>query len=123
MSLECLPRHPAVAYICLVRANPSMKITLGWCVFIMLETIAVISAFTWELTTSALGPVLWLAQFILLMPGSILVGRLVERTLWTSELSLRSLGILKLIVSIAVNAVVWFLLLQLVRRFRRGHGL
>jgi hypothetical protein len=100
-----------------------MKITLGWCVFIILETIAVISAFTWELTTSALRPVLCLAQFFLLMPGSILVRRLLERTLWTSELSLRSLGILMLISSIAVNAVVWFLLLQLVRRFRRGHGL
>jgi hypothetical protein len=111
-----------VAQLRLVRAYPRMKITLGWCVFIILEMIAVISAFTWELTTSALGRVLWLAQFFLLMPGSILVGRLVERTLWTSELSLRSLGILKLTGSIAVNAVVWFLLLQLVRRFRRGHG-
>ena len=112
-----------MAQLRLVRAYPRMKITLGWCVFIILETIAVISAFTWELTTSALRSVLWLAQFFLLMPGGILVGRLVERTLWTSELSLRSLGILKLIGSIAVNAVVWFLLLQLVRRFRRGHGL
>jgi len=89
-----------------------MKITLGWCVFIVLEMIAVISAFTWELTTSVLGRVLWMAQFFLLMPGSILVGRLVETTLWTSELSLRSLGILKLTGSIAVNAVVWFLLLR-----------
>jgi hypothetical protein len=96
-----------------------MKITLGWLVFIILETIAVVSAFTWQLTTSALGPVLWLAQFLLLMPGSILVGLLIQKFLWNTGLSLRTLGIMELIGSIAVNAIVWLLLLQIVRRLRR----
>jgi hypothetical protein len=100
-----------------------MKITLGWLVFIILEMIAVVSAFTWELTTSALRPVLWLAQFFLLMPGRILVGLLIEKFLWNTGLSLRMLGIMELIGSIAVNAIVWLLLLQIVRRLRRHYAL
>ena len=100
-----------------------MKITLGWLVFIILETIAVVSAFTWDLTTSHLRSVLWLAQFFLLMPGSILVGLLIEKFLWNTGLSLRTLGIMELIGSIAVNAIVWLLLLQIVRRLRRHYAL
>src|SRR6266704_3263377 len=69
-----------------------MKITLGWLPFVVLETIALVSAFTWELTASALGPVLWRAQLYLLMPGSILVGRFIEKFLWNTGLSLRIRG-------------------------------
>ena len=96
-----------------------MKITLGWLVFIILETIAVVSAFTWELTTSPLRSVLWLAQFFLLMPGSILVGLLVKKFLSDTGLSLMTLGIMELIGSIAVNAIIWFLLLQVARPLRQ----
>ena len=100
-----------------------MKITLGWLVFIILETIAVVSAFTWELTTSTLRSVLWLAQFFLFMPGNILVGLVIEKFLWNTGLSLRAFAIMDLIGSIAVNAIVWLLLLQIVRRLRRHHAL
>ena len=96
-----------------------MKITLGWLPFVVLETIALVSAFTWELTASALGPVLWRAQLYLLMPGSILVGRLIEKFLWNTGLSLRTRGMMELIGSIAVNAIIWLLLLQIVRGLRR----
>ena len=96
-----------------------MKITPGWLVFIILETIAVVGAFTWELTTSALRSVLWLAQFFLLMPGSILVGLLVKKFPSNTGLSLMTLGIIELIGSIVVNAIIWFLLLQIVRRLRQ----
>jgi hypothetical protein len=62
------------------------------------------------------GKTLWILQFFLLMPGSITIAPVLEKALWSTGLSLRLMGVLELVASVAVNAVIWFLLLQIVRR-------
>ncbi|PYK10158.1 MAG: hypothetical protein DME61_04120 [Verrucomicrobia bacterium] len=99
------------------------KISVDWWVFIVIEAVAVISCCTWELFTSGIGKALWIAEFFLLMPGSITVAPLVEKALWSTGLSLRTIGIAEIASSVATNAVVWFLVLQIIRRFRRTHAL
>jgi len=65
------------------------KISVDWWVFIVIEAVAVISCCTWELFTSGIGKALWIAEFFLLMPGSITVAPLVEKALWSTGLSLK----------------------------------
>jgi hypothetical protein len=95
-----------------------MKITFAWWAFLFLETLAVISAFTWELAPAAVAPAMWVTQFSLLMPGSLLVAPIVEKALWMRGPSLLTVGIAEIAASVATNAVVWFLCLQIIRRFR-----
>jgi hypothetical protein len=95
-----------------------MKIAFAWWVFIFLETLAVISAFTWEVAPALIGPALWVTQFFLLMPGSLLAAPIVEKALWMRGPSLLTIGFVEIAASVTTNAVVWFLCLQIIRRFR-----
>jgi hypothetical protein len=93
------------------------KVSLGWRIFIGIETVAVVSWFGWELVTaSKLGEAMWVAQLILLMPGNITATPVIEHLLWNSSLSLTAIGLAELVGSLVVNAVLWFLLLSMIRR-------
>ena len=95
-----------------------MKIAFAWWVFIVLETLAVISAFTWEIAPGPIVPALWVTQFCLFMPGSLLVAPIVEKALWMRGPSSLTIGIVEIASSIATNAVLWFVCLRIIRRFR-----
>jgi Kef-type K+ transport system membrane component KefB len=100
------------------------KISKGWWAFIVIEIVAVISCLTWQFfTTPFLGKALWIAQFFLLMPGSITIAPVVEKALWNTGLSLTAIGVAEIVASVVTNAVLWFLLLEIVRRLRRRDAL
>lgn len=102
------------------------KISIGWRVFIAIESIAVVSWTTWGLfSNSMIGQFLWGTQLILLMPGNITAAPLIERALWWphTSLSLLTIGIAELAVSILANAVIWFVLLLVFRRIKGLYAL
>ena len=65
------------------------------------------------------GEALWVLQFVLLLPGSLLAVAITEGPLWNTGLSLQSLAILDLIASIGFNAVLWWFLLKLLDSVRK----
>ena len=58
---------------------------------------------------SGVGPWLWLASVILLLPGDLIATWMIEKFLWTSGLTPLQLQILKTVFEVALNVVVWVL--------------
>src|SRR5262252_5986773 len=95
------------------------RITLVWRIFLLLEAIAVVASLTAGHFRSELGPFLWFVGFFLLQPGLFLAGPLVEHTLWMTSASLTEIGIAEILASIAVNALVVWGCILVVRQLRR----
>jgi hypothetical protein len=97
------------------------RISVPWLCFTLVEAFAVASWLLWpQFTWSQFGSFLWGSQLILLMPGSVAVGELVEGALWHSGVSLITMSILILILSVAVNALLFWLAMRVVARLRMG---
>jgi hypothetical protein len=94
-------------------------ISVPWFSFAVVELIAVASWFLWpQFTSSQVGSILWGAQLVLLMPGSI-AGELAEGLLW-GRASLLTIGVLTLILSVALNAFLFWVALRLFTQLRAG---
>ena len=106
-----------------VRALIVLRISPVWRLFLLLESIALVAAATYGLILSQLGPFLWTVQLVLLLPGSLLAGPVVEHSLWQTGVGLRTIGILEVLSSAAVNAVLLWAGLFVVRQVRRGSAL
>ena len=90
-----------------------------WIVFAVWQALGVVGAVCWSFTMSRLGPVLWGMGFLLMMPGNYLAAEAVDRTLWTSGLSLRALSVITLALGVAINAAVWYIVGSGVRSIAR----
>ena len=100
------------------------RISLVWRVFLVLEATALVAAATYGLfLTSQIGQLLWTVQLVLLLPGSLLAGPVVERLLWPTSVGLRMIGFLEILGSVAVNAVLVWAVLFALRKSRRGSAL
>jgi len=64
------------------------------------------------------GPGFWVASVVLLLPGDLFATWIVERFLWTSGLTLVQLNLVKALLELAANAVVWSLLAAGLLRLR-----
>src|SRR4051812_37780325 len=96
------------------------RISVPWLCFALVEFYAVASWFLWpQFTSSQLGSFLWASQLILLMPGSIAAGELVDGLLWV-RISLLPMSILILLLSIALNALLFLVGLRVFARLRAG---
>ena len=95
------------------------RITLVWRLFLILEVNALVASLSAGYFRTELGPFLWGVAFVLLLPGSILAGPLVEHALWMTRASLTAIGIAEILLSIAVNALVPWAGIVVVRQLRR----
>jgi hypothetical protein len=94
------------------------RISAPWLCFALVELYAVAGWFLWPLfTSSQFGPFLWGSQLILLMPGSIVAGELVEGLAW-GRISLLTMGILIPLWSVGLNALLFWIALRILARFR-----
>jgi hypothetical protein len=64
------------------------------------------------------GIFIWGAAIIALLPGNFVSAILIEKLFWRSGLSLTGMSLLEVPILVAVNAVLWFLLMRLVQKFR-----
>jgi hypothetical protein len=83
------------------------QLRLAWRVFLTVEAVGVLAAATSGAFQNSVGPFLWGTGFILTLPGTVLVGSLVEHALWNGGLGLRSIYVLSLLAAVAANAVLW----------------
>jgi hypothetical protein len=99
------------------------RVSIAWRVFIGLEATALVASQAYSYFTSWFGPFLFTTQLLLLLPGSQLVGWRIERALWGSGVSLRSIGLLEDLASVAANALIWWAVTSLFARVRRRAAL
>jgi hypothetical protein len=95
------------------------RVSIPWRIFLGLEGIAFVASQTYFYFSSGVGPFLFMTQLFLLLPGSYLVGWRVEHLLWASRASLRFIGVVEILASIAVNALLWWVLTNVLSRLRR----
>jgi hypothetical protein len=73
----------------------------------------------WPVVPTA-GALMWGTALIALLPGNFISAILIEKLFWSSGLSLTGMSLLETPIMVAVNALLWFLLVRLVQRLR-GH--
>jgi hypothetical protein len=78
-----------------------------WLVYAALQVTGEICQWTWPLVHSDAGRWLWIGAFIFLFPGNLLAGFVVERALWNSGLTLRTLQMLQVPLAIFINLALW----------------
>lgn len=97
----------------------------GWLVFLAVQTVGEVCAWTAGHLLSALGPALWIIGTVLLLPGDLAGAFIVEKLLWKSPLTATQLTVLQVPVGLAINAAVWLLcakLLKLITRRRSSQA-
>jgi len=96
------------------------RISVPWLCFAAVELYAVASWYVWpQFASSQLGSFLWGSWLILLMPGNIVAGELIEAFLW-GRVSDLTMGILIALLSVALNSLLFWGVLRLLARLRTG---
>ncbi len=90
----------------------------GWLIFLVVQTIGEVCAWTAGHLLSALGPALWIIGTVLLLPGDLAGAFVVEKLLWKSALTSTQLTIVQVPVGLAINAAVWVLCVKLYTSLR-----
>ena len=90
----------------------------GWLIFVVVQTVGVVCAWTAGHFLSALGPNLWVTGFVLLLPGNLVGAFILEKLLWMSGVTTFQLNLLCVPVELAINAGVWLACARLYRVFR-----
>jgi hypothetical protein len=119
MPIHRRARRPAQPLEC-IHLNVMRRLSIPWLCFAAAELYAVACWFVWPLFTAThLGTFLWGSQLFLLMPGSIAAGELVEGLLWES-ISPLMMGILIPLIGVALNALLFWILLRIRVRLSMG---
>jgi hypothetical protein len=85
----------------------------GWLIFLAVQSVGEVCAWTAGHLLSAIGPALWIIGTVLLLPGDLAGAFIVEKLLWKSPLTATQLTVLQVPVGLAINAVVWLLCFKL----------
>ncbi len=85
----------------------------GWLIFLAVQGVREVCAWTAGHFLSALGPALWVTGSLLLLPGDLAGAYIVEKLLWNSGLTLTRLTVLQVPVELAINAAVWVFCVKL----------
>jgi hypothetical protein len=90
----------------------------GWLIFLAVQALGEVCAWSWPHILSAVGPWVWGGAFFLLLPGNLLSVAVIQKLLWGGSLTLFQLSLLEVPVEIAINAAVWLLFAKLYRLLR-----
>ena len=94
----------------------------GWTAFAAVQLVGAVCVWAGPRILTAPGPVLFLSGLVLLAPGDLLSLVLVEKLLWNTRLTLSGMTWAELVLTLAINAVLWWAVAKGWRaiRFRRS---
>jgi hypothetical protein len=100
-----------------------MKKRIVLIVFLAVQFVGLACMALWQHIPSAVGMRMWGTALILLFPGNFLGGWLVEKLFWHGPLSLVGIGLLSAVAAVAINAILWFVVVKVFRlMFGRRSG-
>jgi hypothetical protein len=100
-----------------------MKKRIPLIVFLAVQSIGLACALLWQRAPSSIEIVLWGTWMIFLFPGNFLGSWLIEKLFWTSHVPVLGTDLLTVAAVIAINGVLWFLVVKAFRLiFRRRYG-
>src|SRR6266566_7672869 len=90
----------------------------GWTAFAVAQLVGAFCVWSGPRILSAPGPVLFVTGLVLLAPGGLLSLVIVERLLWSSRLTLSGMTWVELVLTLAINAALWWLAAKAWRAIR-----
>jgi hypothetical protein len=78
-----------------------------WLIFLSVQTVGEICAWTAGHFLSQVGPALWIAGTFLLLPGNMAGAWVVEKLSWMSGLTIPRMMILQVPAEMVINATIW----------------
>jgi hypothetical protein len=80
----------------------------GWTAFAVVQLLGAVCVWSGPRILTAPGPVLFLSGLVLLAPGGVLSLVIVEKLLWSSPLTLSGMTWAELVLTLAINAALWW---------------
>jgi hypothetical protein len=100
-----------------------MKIGKVAIAFVVVQLVGIACSWFWQHPYSAASSFLWGTGLLALLPGNLLGTWAVESLFWSSGLTLGIMSVVGLALAVAINAVVWFVVVKVFRSiFRRRPG-
>jgi hypothetical protein len=90
----------------------------AWAVFLVVQLLGAVCVWSGPRILSAPGPVLFVTGLVLLAPGGLLNLMIVEKLLWSSRLTLSGMTWVELVLTVALNAALWWLAAKAWRAIR-----
>lgn len=88
-------------------------------IFLVVQFIGIACLSLWPHAPSAVSIPMWGTALIVLFPGNLIGGFLVEKIFWQTGLSLLELSVLSTLLQFLINAAIWFGAMKIVRVFYR----
>lgn len=85
--------------------------------FAVVQAVGMVCAWL-QHAPSAASSLLWVTGFVLLFPGDLLSAWVMEKLFWQSHLPLATMTAITAVFMVAINAVVWFLVVKAVGTIR-----
>ena len=80
--------------------------------FSVVQLLGITCSWLWEHPPSAASSFLWGTGLIALFPGNLLGALIVEKLFWQSHLSLTGMGMISTVLSVAINATIWLVVVK-----------
>jgi hypothetical protein len=91
----------------------------AWVVFVVVQVFGEVGPWAGLHMKSAVGPALWVAGMVLMMPGRLLALFITEKLLWGVRITPAQMTAVFVVIEVAANLLVWLLCAKLLRSLRR----
>jgi hypothetical protein len=91
----------------------------AWVAFVLVQLFGDLGPWAGLRMKSALGPALWFAGIIIMMPGRLVSLWLTEKVLWGVRLTMLESNVVFIVTETAVNVCFWLLCARVIRSLRR----
>lgn len=91
----------------------------AWIAFVIVQFFGELGPWVGLHLKSSLGPALWVAGFVVMMPGRLLALFITEKVLWGVRLTPSEMTVVFVFVEVVANLLVWLLCARLLRSLRQ----
>lgn len=93
----------------------------AWIVFVVVQLFGELGPWAGVRMKSSLGPALWVAGMVVMMPGRLLALFITEKLLWNVGLTPHLMSALFVLIEAPANLLVWLLCARLFRSLHKRH--
>jgi hypothetical protein len=91
----------------------------AWIAFVVVQLFGELGPWAGLHIKSSIGPALWVAGVVVMMPGRLLALFTTEKVLWSVRLTPPQMTAVFVVIEVATNLLVWLLCARLLRSFLR----